>query len=414
MKDLRERFDYNFIGMKLSDRIGTIPASPIRKLVPFAQAAKAEGVTVYHLNIGDPDIPTPDEMLTVLKTWTKNPIGYAQSQGDPEFIKALVWYYHKIGFPFVQPGHVQVSTGGSEAISMAIFAVTNPGDEVLTFEPLYANYNTFAAVNSVKLVALPTQASNGFHLPSRDIIEKAITKKTKAILYCNPNNPTGTVYTPEEVAMLVDVAKKHDLFLLADEVYREFTYDGRKQSSILSYMEQMPEQVILLDSLSKRYSLCGARLGMIVSLNKKIMAGALRIAQGRLSSGLIDQTMATKLTEVPDSYFQNVHTEYQTRRDVLYEGLKKIPGVTLAKPEGAFYAVVGLPVADADDFAKWLLTDFRDNNQTVMVAPASGFYATPGRGKNEVRIAYVLEVPKLKRSIEILGKALVHYRDSKR
>ena len=405
--------------MELSHRINSIPASPIRKLVPYAQQAKKEGVTVYHLNIGDPDIPTPDEMLHVLKTWDKNPIGYAQSKGDPAFIDALVWYYHSIGFDFVTAEQIQVATGGSEAISMAIFAVTNPGDEILVFEPLYANYNTFSAVNDVTLVPVPTQASNGFHLPDKKTIETFITPKTKAILYCNPNNPTGTVYTKTEVELLVAIAKEHHLFLLSDEVYREFTYDGKTHASLLSYMQEIPNQAILLDSLSKRYSLCGARLGLLLSLNKDIVAGALRLGQGRLSSGFIDQIMATKLTEVPASYFQKVNQEYETRRNVLYEGLRRIPGVTLSKPEGAFYTIVGLPVSDADAFAQWLLTDFRDPpsskdsgeaSETFMVAPASGFYATPGKGKNEIRIAYVLEVPKLKRCIEMLEKALQQYR----
>jgi aspartate aminotransferase len=361
------------------------------------------------LNIGDPDILTPDVMLKTLTTWHHNPISYSLSQGDPEFLAALEWYYHQLGYSFVTKPHIQVSSGGSEAISMAMFAITNPGDEVLTFEPLYANYNTFAAVNGVKLVAIPTTSENGFHLPPKAEMERYITSKTKAILYCNPNNPTGTVYTKEEVELLVELAKEHNLFLLSDEVYREFTYDERPHTSLLAYMESLPDQLIVLDSLSKRYSLCGARLGMVVSLNTQLMAGILRLAQGRLSSGFIDQKMAATLTQVPASYFAQVHQEYQTRRDVLYEGLKSIPGVTLAKPEGAFYTMVGLPVADSEAFCTWLLTDFRHQQQTVMMAPGSGFYATPGMGNQEVRIAYVLNVEKLKRSIEILAQALKTY-----
>lgn len=393
----------------ISKRLETVPPSAIRKLVPFATAAKKRGVHVYHLNIGDPDIKTPEVMVRVLKTWERNPIFYSQSQGEPAFLEALKTYYHCLGFIFLDTAHIQVTTGGSEAISMALFATCEPGDEVIVFEPFYANYNTYAAVNGVTLVPILTQSSNGFHLPEAAVIEKYISKKTKAVLYCNPNNPTGTVYTKEEIEMLVTFAKKYSLFLLSDEVYREFTYDGRTQVSLLSYLKEIPEQAIVLDSMSKRYSLCGARLGALVSLNTDIMQGVLRIAQGRLSAGLVDQLMAAKLTEVPEAYFAQVHAEYEKRRDVLYEGLKKIPGVTIPKPEGAFYSIVGLPVADSEDFCKWLLTDFRDNGETVMLAPAAGFYATAGKGRNEVRIAYVLNTNDLRRCIELMDHALKVY-----
>jgi aspartate aminotransferase len=396
--------------MKLSNRLSQVPASPIRKLVPFAVEAKKQGVKVYHLNIGDPDIKTPDVMLDVLKGWNQNPIGYDQSQGNPNFINSLVWYYKKLGFPFVESKHIQVTTGGSEAISMAMFAVCEPGEEILVFEPFYANYNSYAVVNGIKLVPVKTNLATGFHLPPESHIESMISDKTRAILICNPNNPTGTVYTKAEIDLLVNLARKHDLYLLSDEVYREFTYDGKKQVSVLSYMNVLPKQMIVLDSLSKRYSLCGARLGAIVCLNEELLAGILRIGQGRLSSGLIDQTMAAKLTEVPESYFKEVHDEYEKRRDLLFAGLQKIPGVTVTKPEGAFYTIAGLPVADAEDFCKWLLTDFRDNNETVMIAPAAGFYATVGYGKNEVRIAYVLNCDCLIRSLDILAKALDEYK----
>ncbi len=400
--------------MTLSSRLSQVPASPIRKLVPYAQEAKKNGVHVYHLNIGDPDVKTPDVMIDVLKTWDKNPIGYSLSQGEPIFLEALKSYYHGLGFPFVETNQIQVTNGGSEAISMAMFAVAAPGEEILVFEPLYANYNSYAAVNGIRLVAVPTSIDNGFHLPSREEIEKKITDKTKAILFCNPNNPTGTVYTKEEVEMLVSIAKDHGLYLLSDEVYREYTY-GTKQISILSYMQEIPEQAVLLDSMSKRYSLCGARLGLIASLNKELMAGVLRMAQGRLSSGLVDQYIAAKLTEVPEQYIADVQKEYERRRDVLYEGLKNIHGVTIPKPEGAFYAVVGLPVKNSEDFCQWLLTDFRDpsassgQDETVMLAPMPGFYATPGRGSNEVRIAYVLNTKDLARCVELIDKALQKY-----
>lgn len=293
---------------------------------------------------------------------------------------------------------------------MALFAVCSPGDEVIVFEPFYANYNTYAAVNGVRLMPVSTELANGFHLPDRKIIEKAITPKTKAILICTPNNPTGTVYTQQEMDMLVELAKDKGLFLLSDEVYREFCYDGKRQVSLFSYMEAIPQQAIVLDSLSKRYSLCGARIGCLVSLNTDVMAGVLRIAQGRLSSGLIDQAVASKLNDVPQSYTDAVQEEYQKRRDVLFQELSAIEGVQLPpKPEGAFYAIVGLPVLNAEDFCTFLLTTFRDNNETVMLAPAAGFYATPNQGNNEVRIAYVLNIDAIRRSVEILKKALGEY-----
>lgn len=393
----------------VSERLSKVPASPIRKLVPFADAAKKEGVAVYHLNIGDPDIKTPDVMVDVLRNWERNPIGYANSKGEAELLESLKRYYHGAGFPFIEVKDIQVTVGGSEAISWAMYATCEPGDEIIVFEPFYTNYNTYAVVNGVKLVPVLTTAENGFHMPPKADIEKKITSRTKAILICTPNNPTGTVYTKEEMDMLVTLVKERGLFLLSDEVYREYAYDGAKQTSLLSYMREIPKQAIMLDSLSKRYSACGLRIGTLVSLNADLMAGVLRIGQGRLSAGLIDQAVAAKLTDVPDTYMREVYDEYAKRRDVLYEGLKSVPGVVIPKPEGAFYTIVGLPVEDAEHFCQWLLTDFRDNNETVMVAPAAGFYATPGRGKKEVRIAYVLNTDAIARSIEILRKALAAY-----
>lgn len=394
---------------KVSNRLLKVPASPIRKLVPYANEAKRQGVKVYHLNIGDPDIKTPEVMIKTIRNWSENPIPYAQSQGEMKLLDSLVCYYNKLGFNFINSANIQVTTGGSEAISMIFFATCEIGDEIIVFEPFYTNYNSYAAVNQIKFIPVKTEGKNGFHLPDRNIIEKKITRKTKAILICNPSNPTGTVYSKEEIDMLVDIAKRHNLFLISDEVYREFVYDSRKHISILNYMKKFPEKMILLDSLSKRYSLCGVRLGMIVSLNEEIMSGVLRIAQGRLSSGYIDQKIAEKLTEVPKKYFVDVHKEYQKRRDVLYQGLSKINGVYLEKPEGAFYAVVKLPISDSDNFCQWLLTKFRYKKETIMLAPAAGFYATPGLGKNEVRIAYVLNIKDLKQAIKILEKALEEY-----
>ena len=395
--------------IKVSSRLLQVPASPIRKLVPFAVEAKKKGAKVYHLNIGDPDIKTPEVMVNVLKSWSANPIPYGQSQGEPKFLESLKIYYNKLGYSFIKTNHIQVTTGGSEAISMAFFAVCQQGEEVISFEPFYTNYNSYAAINGVKIVPVLTKGETGFHLPARFEIEKKITKKTKAIIICNPSNPTGTVYTKEEIEMLVAICVKNNLFLISDEVYREFVYDGKKHVSILKFMKKYPDKMILLDSLSKRYSLCGARLGMFVSLNKDLTDGVLRMAQGRLSSGFVDQAMAEKLTEVDSSYFKAVHKEYQKRRDVLYQGLKSIPGVYLEKPEGAFYTIVKLPVKNSEDFCQWLLTDFKYKNETVMVAPAAGFYGTKGRGKDEVRIAYVLNCNDLEKAIEILRRALVEY-----
>lgn len=395
--------------MKISKRLLELPASPIRKLVPYAVAAKKQGVKIYHLNIGDPDIKTPDVIIDELRNWQINPIGYGQSQGQPDFIEALKLYYHQLGFKFIRNENIQITSGGSEAISLAMFSVANPGEEIITFEPLYTNYNSYAVINNIKIVPILTTSSNGFHLPSEKEIEKKITKKTRAILYCNPNNPTGTVYTKQEVETLIKLANKHGLFLISDEVYREFTYDGKKQVSLLSYMKQLPKQTIVVDSLSKRYSLCGARLGCLVSLNKEIMDGVLRIAQSRLSAGLIDQVIATKITAVLYKHFEKIKSEYEKRRNILYHGLKKIPGVFVPKPEGAFYAIIKLPVDDSEDFCRWLLTDFRLNNETVMLSPAAGFYATTGLGKNEVRIAYVLNCAALKSAIKILAQALNKY-----
>ncbi|OGK09820.1 aspartate aminotransferase [Candidatus Roizmanbacteria bacterium RIFCSPHIGHO2_01_FULL_35_10] len=393
----------------VSSRLLQIPESPIRKLVPYATEAIRKGIKVYYFNIGDPDIDTPEIMLEVLTNWKQKTITYSRSHGEPNLLESLKNYYNKLGHTFINIDHLLVTLGGSEAISMAFLATTELGDEIITFEPFYTNYNSYAAVNGIKIVPVRTFAKDGFHLPSRQEIEKKINKKTKALLYCNPNNPTGTVYTKKEVEMLVSIAKKYNLFLIADEVYREFVFDNRQHTSILSYFNKIPNQAILVDSLSKRYSLCGARVGVLCSLNKEIMDGAMRIAQGRLSAGLIDQLMASKLAKVPESYFKKVHREYENRRNVLYKGLLSIPGVSVPNPEGAFYCIVDLPVKDSEDFCKFLLTDFNLNGETIMIAPAAGFYATKGLGNNQVRIAYVLKVEYLKKLIQILKKALPAY-----
>lgn len=397
--------------VKVSKRIQDLPVSAVRKLSPFAAKAKAAGVKVYHLNIGDPDIKTPKVMLDVLRNWQLETIRYADSKGELELIKSLKSYYHNLGFTEIGEENMIITVGGSEAVVMSLFAVGSPGDEILVFEPFYSNYSSCAHFCDVKLVPVPTSLEMGFHLPKKDQIERLITRKTKAFLVCSPNNPTGTVYNKDEMQMLVTIAKKRGLFLISDEVYREFVFDGKTQTSILEFLDQIPNQIILLDSLSKRFSLCGARIGILASLNKEIIANVTKLAQSRLSAGLIDQLMAAKLTKVPYLYTKKVIEEYQRRRDVIYEGLSKIDGVFLTKPEGAFYTMVSLPVKNAERFAIFLLTDFRLNNQTVMLAPGQGFYQTPNGGLNQVRIAYVLKIEDLKLCIKIISEALKAYRN---
>jgi len=394
---------------QLSERIKTLPVSAIRKLTPLAMDAKKNGVKVYHLNIGDPDIKTPKVMLNVLKNWDLETVRYADSKGEPPLLKAMESYYHHLGYDSLEEKNIVITVGGSEAAVMALFAVCGFGDEVLVFEPYYSNYATLAHFCGVKLVPVPTSIKDGFHLPGKIEIEKKITKKTKAILFCSPNNPTGAIYAREELQMLVTLAKKHNLFLISDEVYREFVFNGASHTSILDFLDSMPNQIILLDSLSKRYSLCGARIGILVTLNKEIIAGAVKMAQSRLSGGLVDQLMAAKLTKVPQSYTRKVVEEYQKRRDLIFKGLSQIPGIFLTKPEGAFYTMVNLPVKDAEDFCTFLLKDFRLNNATVMLAPGGGFYATPGQGLNQVRIAYVLKAEDLRISIKIIAEGLRAY-----
>jgi len=395
--------------MKLSSRISNLPISSIRKLIPRAQKAKAEGVSIYHLNMGQPDVKTPQVMIDALKNWTQNPIVYAPSGGTVEYLTALITYYKKLGANFIEKSQILGTIAGSEAINIAMFATCEPGEDIMVFEPFYSSYKTSAMLWGVNLVSVPTDIKSGFHLPKKSEIEKLITPKTKAILYSNPGNPTGTVYRKEEVEMLVEIAKKHNLFLISDEVYREYTFVDRPHVSILSYMQEIPDHAILIDSLSKRYNLCGARLGNLVSLNKEVIAGSLKFAMSRLSGGLIDQYVGARLVDVPEEYTKNMQTEYKKRRDVMYEALKKIEGVSVSKPEGAFYIMAELPVADAEDFCIYLLEEFRDNNETVMLAPGYGFYLDPEKGKKTVRIAYVLEVPKLIKAGQLLEKALQQY-----
>lgn len=396
--------------LSVSDRMREMPVSAVRKLSSYEAQTKARGIKIYHLNIGDPDVETPQCFIDALRNWSVNPIGYAPSKGEPSFLTSFALYYQQLGFTFVSESDIIATIGGSEALAMSLFAVADTNDEVLVFEPFYSNYASCAAFCNVVLVPIPTSIKNGFHLPKQREIEKKIGPKTKAILTCSPNNPTGTVYTKEEYEMLVAVSKKHHLYLISDEVYREYVFDGRQHVSLLSFMEQIPHHAILVDSLSKRYSLCGARLGAIVSLNERFIQGVTKIAQGRLSGGRIDQMVGARLTDVSSTHMERIRNEYQKRRDVLYQRLRSIPGVYLTKPEGAFYTMVTLPVDNAEDFCIFLLNEFRVKNETVMLAPGSGFYATRGKGKNQVRIAYVLNKNDIMRSIAIIQRALEVYR----
>ncbi len=392
----------------LSQRAAQMPASPIRKLVPFAEGAKARGIHVYHLNIGQPDIPTPKEMMDAYRTTDLTVLPYSHSAGSWEYREHLAAYYRRHGIE-VDKEHVLVTTGGSEAIIFTFMTLMDPGDEVIIPEPFYTNYNGFAVEAGVTVVPVTCNRADGFKLPPDDAIEARITERTKAILICNPNNPTGYVYTREELERLLRIAEKHDLFLLADEVYREFVYDGAQHHSILS-LPGIGERGVIMDSISKRYSACGARIGCVVTRNAAILEAALKFGQARLSPPTLDMIAAdAALQNTPPAYLETVINEYRARRDVVFEALEKIPGVEGLKPKGAFYTIVKLPVDDAEKFATWLLSDFNYQGETIMLAPANGFYATPGKGIDEVRIAFVLNVDAMKRSMEILRVALEQY-----
>lgn len=395
---------------QVSLRGRSMPASPIRKLMPLAEDAKRRGVHVLHLNIGQPDIETPAVMRARLANVDKV-IAYTPSGGTPEYLDALAGYYRGLGFE-LGPGNLIATTGGSEALLFAFLATAEPDDEALTCEPYYTNYNSFAALAGVRIAALRTRGEEGFHLPEREAWEKALTPRTRLVLLCNPNNPTGTVYSRAEVERVAAFCRDHGLFLVADEVYREFVYDGREAVSALS-LSGFEDQVIVVDSLSKRYSACGIRLGALVTRNPEVHQAALRMAQGRLSPPGLAQLAAAGMGEVGADYFEGVATEYQSRRDVLFAGLTGIPGVFLTKPEGAFYFIARLPVDDSEQFARFLLSDFSLEGATVMVAPAAGFYATAGLGRDEVRIAYVLKREDLERAVRILAAALPAYRESR-
>ncbi len=385
-----------------------MPASPIRRLMPLAEAAKKRGVRILHLNIGQPDLETPAAIRDRLARYPEKVIAYSPSGGTPEYLAFLIEYYRRLGIALT-PEEIIATTGGSEAILFAFLACCDDGDEALVVEPFYTNYSAFATMAGVRLVPLGSRVEDGFHLPGRDAWERALTPRTRCVVLCNPNNPTGTVYSPAELADVAAFCREHGLFLVCDEVYREFVYDGRRTVSALE-LAGCENSVVVVDSLSKRYSACGIRLGCLVTRNPDVHRAALRMAQGRLSPPGIAQFIAVGALDLGPEYIAGVVAEYQRRRDVLYEGLRNLPGVFLTKPEGAFYFVARLPVDDGDHFASWMLTDFQKDGATVMVSPARGFYATPDLGGDQVRIAYVLKEADLRDSVEILAAGLEIYK----
>ena len=393
----------------ISQKGKAMPESPIRKLVPYAENAYKQGKTVYYLNIGQPDIKTPTIALDAVKVHSLEILAYTRSEGSEDYRKKIANYYKKNNIN-VTHNDIIVTTGGSEALLFAFGAIMDVDDEIIIPEPFYANYNGFTVASGVKVVPVVSSIENNFALPPIDEFEKLITPKTKAILICNPGNPTGYLYSKEEIDKLARIVKKHNLFLIADEVYREFVYDGNKHFSVMSE-PGLEEYAIMVDSVSKRYSMCGARIGCLVSKNKEVIQTALKFAQARLSPPTLAQIASEAALETPQSYFDDVIEEYFDRRNILISELQKIDGVKVAKPTGAFYCIAELPVKNSDDFAQWLLEKFDVNGETVMVAPAAGFYSTPGIGLNQIRIAYVLKKESLVKAVNILKEALKVYKD---
>ncbi len=393
--------------LTISNRGNEMPESPIRKLVPFAEDAKKRGTKVYHLNIGQPDIKTPDVALNAIKNNELKVVEYSHSAGNISYRKKLAKYYQNIDIN-INENDILITTGGSEAITFAFLTCLNPGDEVVIPEPFYANYNGFAVSAGVTVKPITSTIDNSFALPSIEEFEKLITPKTKGIVICNPNNPTGYLYSETELKELSKIVKKHNLYLFSDEVYREFCYDGEKHFSAM-YLKDIEQNVILMDSVSKRYSECGVRIGAMITKNKNVITTALKFAQARLSPPSYGQIVGEASLETPPEYFDEVYNEYIDRRNFMVEKLREIPGVVCPMPKGAFYVVVKLPIDDSDKFAQWLLEEFDYNGQTVMVAPATGFYSTKGLGKQEVRIAYVLNKEDLASAIECLRVGLEQY-----
>lgn len=393
----------------ISHKGSKMPESPIRKLVPYAEKAYKANKKVYHLNIGQPDIKSPQIAMDAVSNHSLEILAYTRSEGSQEYREKIAKYYKKNNIP-VDANDIIVTTGGSEALLFAMGSIADAGDEIIIPEPFYANYNGFATASDIKIVPVISKIEDNFALPPIAEFEKLITPKTKAILICNPGNPTGYLYSKEEIQKLAAIAKKHDLFLVADEVYREFTYDGYKHYSILEE-EGIDENAIIIDSVSKRYSMCGARIGCLVSKNKKIISTALKFAQARLSPPTFAQIASEAALDTPQSYFDEVIVEYQDRRNTLIAHLNKIPGVKVGTPKGAFYCIAELPIKNSDTFAQWLLEEFDLNGETIMVAPAAGFYSSPGVGLNQIRIAYVLKKESLIKAVEILKIALQQYQD---
>jgi aspartate aminotransferase len=393
--------------MDISKRGLEIQESPIRKLKPFADQAEARGIHVYFINIGQPDIPTPQPVWDALKNFDEEVLSYGPAQGFLDLRQAMADYFSAYDIP-LHADNVVITVGGSEAIHFAFSIVSDSGGDIIIPEPFYTNYNGFAACAGVNIVPLTLDVEDGFRLPPADVIADKITPNTRAILLNSPSNPTGTVYTPEELERVVSLALEHDLFIIADEVYKEFVYDGAIHKSVLEY-EKIEDRAIVVDSISKRFSCCGARIGAVITRNEQVYKSVLKFAQARLCPPTIEQKMALAAYRMGKEYFDPVQKEYQRRRDVLFEGLKDIPGIVIRKPQGAFYYIVKLPIEDSEHFVRWMLTDFHLDNETVMVAPAQGFYRTPGKGTSEVRIAYVLKEEDLQRAITVFKAGLQEY-----
>ena len=397
--------------MRYSERITTMQSSPIRKLAHIASSAKAKGIKIYHLNIGQPDIKTPKVFFEAVKNFNNEILEYAVSPGLTELISSLQQYYTTYNMDF-ESDEILVTNGGSEALLVALMATCDPKDNILVPEPFYSNYNGFSQSINVNITPITTKAEEGFHLPSKEKIQSLITSKTKAILISNPGNPTGTVYTKKELYMISEIAKENDLWIISDEVYREFVYDGLEYTSF-GNIKEVEDRVIIIDSVSKRYSACGARIGSIASKDKTLIAEILKLCQGRLCVSTLDQVGSVELYNTPSSYFTEVNNEYKNRRDVLYNELIKVKGVICKKPAGAFYIVAKLPIENAEDFVIWMLTDFNKDGETVMACPAEDFYATPGLGRDEIRLAYVLKEDDLHKAAIILKEGLEKYLELK-